>query len=72
MSCFQPIEAGRDNNSIVVRDGKHGVFSNYWDKLDHIALVVSDVGRSVSFYAELVGLEQVNRPDFDRWEIYYV
>lgn len=34
--------------------------------VNHIALIVSDVGRSVSFYADVLGCQQINRPNFDR------
>ncbi|XP_040576265.1 uncharacterized protein [Lepeophtheirus salmonis] len=35
--------------------------------VNHIALVVSDVGRSLGFYTQVLGLEQTYRPDFDRY-----
>lgn len=35
-------------------------------KMGHVALVVSDVGRSAAFYADVLGFRQVVRPDFDR------
>ena len=28
--------------------------------------MVSDIGRSLHFYTDIIGMEQVNRPDFDR------
>jgi len=40
--------------------------SNLWCSVNHLALVVSDVGRSLSFYSNIVGMRQVMRPDFDR------
>jgi len=40
--------------------------SSLWCSVNHLALVVSDVGRSLSFYSEIVGMKQVMRPDFDR------
>ena len=40
--------------------------SALWSSVNHVALVVSDVGRSVSFYADIVGMRQVMRPNFDR------
>ena len=30
-------------------------------------LVVSDVGRSLNFYSDVVGMKQVMRPNFDRY-----
>ena len=35
-------------------------------KCNHIAIIVSDVGRSAQFYSDVVGLEQIRRPNFDR------
>uniref|UniRef100_A0A7S4S3T5 Calmodulin n=1 Tax=Alexandrium monilatum TaxID=311494 RepID=A0A7S4S3T5_9DINO len=35
-------------------------------KANHIALIVSDVGRSAAFYSDVIGLQQIRRPDFDR------
>eukprot|EP00095_Tigriopus_kingsejongensis_P008231 maker-scaffold591_size129331-snap-gene-0.20 protein:Tk08231 transcript:maker-scaffold591_size129331-snap-gene-0.20-mRNA-1 annotation:"lactoylglutathione lyase" len=40
--------------------------SNLWAKVNHIALVVSDVGRSLQFYTDVVGMRQILRPNFDR------
>jgi Glyoxalase/Bleomycin resistance protein/Dioxygenase superfamily len=34
--------------------------------VNHIALIVSDVGRSASFYTDVLGCQQINRPNFDR------
>jgi len=38
----------------------------YLGRVNHIALIVSDVGRSAKFYSEILGLPQINRPNFDR------
>ena len=38
----------------------------YWSSVNHIAIVVTDIGRSVGFYANVIGMQQVIRPDFDR------
>ena len=35
-------------------------------KVNHIALTVSDVGKSLSFYVDILGLQQIRRPTFDR------
>ena len=37
-----------------------------WTGVNHIAIVVSDVGRSVAFYSDVIGMKQVMRPNFDR------
>ncbi len=37
-----------------------------WSEVNHVAIVVADVGRSLEFYTEIVGMEQILRPDFDR------
>ncbi|GFH59466.1 hypothetical protein CTEN210_15942 [Chaetoceros tenuissimus] len=34
--------------------------------VNHIAFIVSDVGRSSVFYSNVLGLQQVKRPNFDR------
>jgi len=34
--------------------------------LNHVAIVVSDVGRSLSFYVEVLGFQQIQRPNFHR------
>lgn len=33
--------------------------------VNHIAIIVSDVGRSIHFYSDVVGLQQIHRPNFD-------
>jgi len=38
----------------------------YLGRVNHIALIVSDVGRSVEFYTKVLGLPQIMRPNFDR------
>lgn len=35
-------------------------------KANHIAIIVSNVGRSLSFYVDVLGLQQIRRPNFDR------
>jgi len=45
--------------------------SDLWNKVDHIALVVSDVGRSAAFYGSKLGMIQVHRPDFDRFGAWF-
>ena len=40
--------------------------SDLWSSVNHVALVVSDVGTSLSFYTDVVGFQQVMRPNFDR------
>ena len=37
-----------------------------WMDVNHIALIVSDVGASLAFYTDVLGMKQVMRPDFDR------
>eukprot|EP00438_Fugacium_kawagutii_P026930 Skav203298 [mRNA] locus=scaffold2189:91108:92517:+ [translate_table: standard] len=34
--------------------------------VNHIAIIVSDVGRSLAFYTEIMGFQQIQRPNFDR------
>ena len=40
--------------------------SSLWTSVNHVAIVVSDVGRSLAFYADILGMKQVMRPNFDR------
>ena len=40
--------------------------SGLWTSVNHVALVVSDVGRSLTFYSNIIGMKQVMRPNFDR------
>jgi hypothetical protein len=42
--------------------------SNLWTSVNHVALVVSDVGRSLAFYTDVLGMKQVIRPNFDRYK----
>jgi hypothetical protein len=35
-------------------------------KANHVAIIVSDVGRSLHFYVDVLGLQQIRRPNFDR------
>ncbi|UJR29375.1 hypothetical protein I4U23_010587 [Adineta vaga] len=35
-------------------------------RLNHITITVSDVGKSLSFYVDILGLQQIRRPNFDR------
>ena len=46
-------------------DDPKGV-SMLWSSVNHIAIVVSDVGRSLQFYTDVLGMKQILRPDFDR------
>ena len=40
--------------------------SGLWTTVNHVALVVSNVGRSLTFYTDVIGMKQVLRPNFDR------
>ena len=40
--------------------------ANLLHKVNHIAITVSDVGRSLAFYTDILGLQQIRRPNFDR------
>ena len=35
-------------------------------EVNHIGLIVSGVGRATDFYADVIGMQQVRRPNFDR------
>ena len=49
-------------NKSVERRG----LGNLITKGNHIALTVSDVGKSLWFYSDILGLQQIRRPNFDR------
>ena len=34
--------------------------------MNHVAIIVSDVGRAAAWYSDVLGLQQVRRPNFDR------
>lgn len=40
--------------------------NDLWTGVNHIAIVVSDVGKSLAFYSDVIGMKQVMRPNFDR------
>jgi len=42
-----------------------------WSRVDHIAIVVSDIGRSSAFYGSKLGMLQLLRPDFDRFGAWF-
>ena len=48
-----------------IRARNRGV-SSLWTNVNHIAITVADVGRSLAFYTDIVGMKQVIRPNFDR------
>ena len=39
---------------------------NLVKKANHIGIAVSDIGRSAAFYSDIIGLQQIRRPNFDR------
>ena len=51
----------------ILEDISEDNVGGHWCGVNHIAICVSDVGRSVSFYCNVVGMTQILRPDFDRW-----
>jgi len=48
-----------------------GGVRDLWSRVDHIAIVVSDVGRSSAFYGGTLGMVQMLRPDFDRFGAWF-
>jgi len=40
-------------------------------KLNHIGLVCADIGTSVAFYSDVIGLQQIHRPNFDRYGAWF-
>ena len=53
-----------EEEAMVVR----GV-SKLWGEVNHIAIVVSDVGTSLQFYTDIIGMRQIMRPNFDRFAV---
>ncbi|CAF1422060.1 unnamed protein product [Rotaria sp. Silwood1] len=49
-------------NSLVERRGLGDLIT----KVNHISITVSDVGKSLNFYVDILGLQQIRRPNFDR------
>ena len=54
------------SDNLVMRAITTQGLSDMWNRVNHIAIVVTDVGRSVAFYTHAVGMSQVMRPNFDR------
>ena len=50
----------------IVEQYVRGV-DDLWTSVNHIAIVVSDVGTSLAFYTDIVGMKQMHRPNFDRY-----
>lgn len=50
---WNPLEERRGLSDLLVR-------------ANHIAITVSDVGTSLNFYVDILGLQQIRRPTFDR------
>ena len=42
-----------------------GGLSDHVKSVNHIAILVSDVSKSTQFYRNVIGLEQIRRPNFD-------
>ena len=63
MTFFTSLIAKMDTSEET--DSKVGV-EGHWSSVNHIAIVVSNVGRSLAFYTNVVGMKQVMRPNFDR------
>lgn len=40
-------------------------------KLNHVGLVCADIGKSVAFYSDVIGLQQIMRPNFDRYGAWF-
>lgn len=60
------------NKSGLARQNMRTVgVSDLWNRIDHIAIVVSDVGRSAAFYGNILGMIPIPRPDFDRFGAWF-
>ena len=74
------LEADKNKTDSNKTDNNHGLstsededdsavnrgVSRLWSSVNHIAIVVEDVGRSLQFYTDVVGMKQIMRPNFDR------
>ena len=51
-----------------VREPKtKGDVGDLWNCINHLAICVTNIGRSLNFYANVVGMRQAIRPNFDRY-----
>ena len=68
MTCkLKLLSTYRINSDLsLLEDISEDNVGGHWCGVNHIAICVSDVGRSVSFYCNVVGMTQILRPDFDR------
>ena len=55
-----------DRSFLKYNMSERGV-SDLWSSANHIAIVVSNVGKSLGFYTDVVGMKQIFRPKFDRY-----
>eukprot|EP00929_Paragymnodinium_shiwhaense_P112475 TRINITY_DN80731_c0_g1_i1.p1 TRINITY_DN80731_c0_g1~~TRINITY_DN80731_c0_g1_i1.p1 ORF type:complete len:252 (-),score=34.64 TRINITY_DN80731_c0_g1_i1:594-1349(-) len=53
---------GRRNLAVENRKGLQPLLHS----LNHVAVIVRDVGQSLFFYTDIIGFEQIRRPNFDR------
>ena len=42
--------------------------SDLWSTVNHTAICVANIGRSINFYNNVIGMKQILRPDFDRYK----
>merc|ERR1712013_289192 len=74
----QAVEYWQKHRGVIDTDPEHNP-ALHWEKgrekrglgeviykANHLAIIVSDVGRSAAFYSDVIGLQQIRRPDFDR------
>jgi len=62
-----PVQADIDeqHDFLMQPENRIGV-GKFLGKVNHIAILVSDVGKSATFYSKVLGLPQIKRPNFDR------
>ena len=58
-------EINEQHDFLMQSENRTGI-GKFLGRVNHIALIVSDVGKSTTFYSKVLGLPQIKRPNFDR------
>jgi catechol 2,3-dioxygenase-like lactoylglutathione lyase family enzyme len=63
---YEPVEAEPQELLHWFPDVDRRGIGDAIQRINHIAIIVADVGRSLAFYTEVMGFQQIRRPNFDR------